>query len=803
MIRVISQYNMKKIIILLIVSFVSFSAKSQVYQLMAQYGYDAKRINFDSTLQIPTTCGVPTLKSVVFVNKKSAIAFDSCNNRFYVYNPKTATWSQVSGGTSLDTTSLSNRINSKADSSIGLQKVLENNNIAYGNLIDLYDTINNKTYEIYINPNTSNVALIGMKDSSDNYLVLQTKGSYNTPSIYFINKGQQQYLNQQDSTSGNLFLPHQNISDVDTLALLDDIRNNTIDTTSLSNRINGKADTISYKSTIVPFANAVGILTGDSTALRYDTKTFMIGSKGAIGEEYALDMDAGRVTLFANFNGLRLNVGSGTSGVIDANKGFSFWNRGTRYAYIGSGGVSNHWFKMDSADLYIPKIAGLSDSMAIIEATTGKIKAKAIPSSYSQNGRFGNDTATIVLAKIHNDAGVTLTNGKVVRWSTSGTNSDIPSVHLANNKHDSASANTLGFVMGTINDNDTGYVILSGKIEKLNTGSFTNGDIIYLDSISGQWTKSKPVAPYHMVYLGVVIKANNGNGSIFVKAQNGYELDEIHDVLITSKLNNQILVYSDTLKIWKNKNINSVLDTTSTIATKSNFALKVNISDTANMLTNYQKSATAMKYTDTTSLSNRINSKLNTSSFDWIITLGQQALGSTIKSVGLGFPNLSSATSSAVLTSGTMRFIAIYLPKSDSLTGVKWMQTTIGNYTANNENRIALYTYNAGTLTLVASSTNDGTLWSTATTGTMGSKAFTSKYYANAGLYFIGLLWSASATTNAPSLAISTNLGSVVNTSDFTNSGRISCTTNTTTIPSSISLSTTSSTIANYGAWVY
>ena len=705
MIRVISQYNMKKIIILLIVSFVSFSAKSQVYQLMAQYGYDAKRINFDSTLQIPTTCGVPTLKSVVFVNKKSAIAFDSCNNRFYIYNPKTATWSQVSGGTSLDTTSLSNRINSKADSSIGLQKVLENNNIAYGNLIDLYDTINNKTYEIYINPNTSNVALIGMKDSSDNYLVLQTKGSYNTPSIYFINKGQQQYLNQQDSTSGNLFLPHQNISDVDTLALLKDIRNftTTIDTAN-------------------KWVNNIYRKTG------IDSIFYKIGST-----EYKL----------------KDSVGSG-------------------------------------------------------------------------NGRFGNDTATIVLAKIHNDAGVTLTNGKVVRWSTSGTNSDIPSVRLANNKHDSTSANTLGFVMGTINDNDTGYVILSGKIEKLNTGSFTNGDIIYLDSISGQWTKSKPVAPYHMVYLGVVIKANNGNGSIFVKAQNGYELDEIHDVLITSKLNNQILVYSDTLKIWKNKNINSVLDTTSTIATKSNltskinysdttstiatksnFALKVNISDTANMLTNYQKSATAMKYTDTASLSNRINSKLNTSSFDWIITLGQQALGSTIKSVGLGFPNLSSATSSAVLTSGTMRFIAIYLPKSDSLTGVKWMQTTIGNYTANNENRIALYTYNAGTLTLVASSTNDGTLWSTATTGTMGSKAFTSKYYANAGLYFIGLLWSASATTTAPSLAISTNLGSVVNTSDFTNSGRISCTTNTTTIPSSISLSTTSSTIANYGAWVY
>jgi hypothetical protein len=72
---------------------------------------------FDSTIQIPTFCGVPTLKSVQFVTKKGAIAFDSCNNRFYTYNPKTLSWSQVSGGGgSTDTTSLSSRINLKLDS---------------------------------------------------------------------------------------------------------------------------------------------------------------------------------------------------------------------------------------------------------------------------------------------------------------------------------------------------------------------------------------------------------------------------------------------------------------------------------------------------------------------------------------------------------------------------------------------------------------------------------------------------------------------------------------------------------------
>jgi hypothetical protein len=71
---------------------------------------------FDSTLQIPTVCGVPTLKSIVKTNKSGAIAYDSCNARFYAYNPKTLTWTAITGGGSTDTTSLSNRINLKIDS---------------------------------------------------------------------------------------------------------------------------------------------------------------------------------------------------------------------------------------------------------------------------------------------------------------------------------------------------------------------------------------------------------------------------------------------------------------------------------------------------------------------------------------------------------------------------------------------------------------------------------------------------------------------------------------------------------------
>jgi hypothetical protein len=56
-----------------------------------------------------------------------------------------------------------------------------------------------------------------------------------------------------------------------------------------------------------------------------------------------------------------------------------------------------------------------------------------------------------------------------------------------------------------------------------------------------------------MVYIGKLITAGN-NGIIDLNIRNGYELDEIHDVLITSKTDNDGLFYETSSGLWKNKN---------------------------------------------------------------------------------------------------------------------------------------------------------------------------------------------------------------------------------------------------------
>ena len=150
---------MKKILIA-VFCFLSLFSKGQVYQSMPQYGYAAHRMSFDSTLQIPTFCGVPTLKSNVL--KFGAIAFDSCNNRFYFYNPKTAVWDTIkSGGGSTDTTSLSNRINLKlniSDTSAMLTKYLRKTDTT-NKFVTSVTKLNDSTIRVIKNTTTTDITL--------------------------------------------------------------------------------------------------------------------------------------------------------------------------------------------------------------------------------------------------------------------------------------------------------------------------------------------------------------------------------------------------------------------------------------------------------------------------------------------------------------------------------------------------------------------------------------------------------------------------------------------------------------------
>jgi hypothetical protein len=135
------------------------------------------------------------------------------------------------------------------------------------------------------------------------------------------------------------------------------------------------------------------------------------------------------------------------------------------------------------------------------------------------------------------------------------------SVALAQANNDLNSASTLGVVTEDINGNQEGFIVTNGQIKQINTtGSlqgetWVDGEVLYLSpTIPGQLTKVKPIAPQHTVIVGFVEYSHPVNGKIFVKVDNGYELDELHNVRITSPTNGQVLTYDNVLSVWKNQN---------------------------------------------------------------------------------------------------------------------------------------------------------------------------------------------------------------------------------------------------------
>ena len=160
-------------------------------------------------------------------------------------------------------------------------------------------------------------------------------------------------------------------------------------------------------------------------------------------------------------------------------------------------------------------------------------------------------STTNVICQVRNTTGATLTKGTVVYIT--GATGQIPTVSKALATSDATSAQTLGLMTADLANNSNGYVTIIGLVTDVNTSAYSDGQQLYLSgTTAGTMTATKPKAPTHLVYVAVVEYAHPVHGKLFVKVQNGYELDEIHDVQITSPANGQTIVYDATNNLWKN-----------------------------------------------------------------------------------------------------------------------------------------------------------------------------------------------------------------------------------------------------------
>ena len=216
----------------------------------------------------------------------------------------------------------------------------------------------------------------------------------------------------------------------------------------------------------------------------------------------------------------------------------------------------------------------LSASLPIALTTTTSGKTISLSSTTALNGYLltadgsggtiwtaastsGSGNAEVLRHSVKNTTGTTIPKGSAVY--VSGATGDNALISLASASSEVTSSKTIGITAESIANDAFGYVIEAGYLTGIDTSATTAGAAVWLGNTPGSLVfVSPPAEPSHSVYLGVVVRVQSNNGSILVKVQNGYELNELHDVFVNSVSTALPLVYSSTSSGWIAQALSSV-----------------------------------------------------------------------------------------------------------------------------------------------------------------------------------------------------------------------------------------------------
>jgi predicted heme/steroid binding protein len=239
----------------------------------------------------------------------------------------------------------------------------------------------------------------------------------------------------------------------------------------------------------------------------------------------------------------------------------------------------------DALSGYVPYV-GATTNVDLGEwgITAGYFQADLTPTQLGAVGRLvwnpqdgtldlgligGNVTLQIgqeQVARVVNGTGSPLSEAEYKAVKIIGAQGQRLQVGLAQANNDPNSKDTLGIVTEDIAANEEGFITTSGIVRKIDTTGalqgevWNDGDTLYLSgTIPGQLTNIKPSAPIHTVIVGFVVYAHQNQGKIYVKVDNGYELEELHDVSPQPYINNGVLYRDTTVNLWKSATIPTVL----------------------------------------------------------------------------------------------------------------------------------------------------------------------------------------------------------------------------------------------------
>jgi len=286
-----AKYKYILTVIFILCTLITYAQPAQ-YTPMTASGYQMKRLKVDSTLHLPSFCGVPNLRGSTV--KDGALAIDTCGGYLYM-------WTNQLGWDTINVTTT-------GGGTQDLQSVLNNGNTSYNRDINLLGRSSGN--QIYISPLDNNwMPFMALGDSIGGGLYQYT---YPQATIEFINKYMSQKLKGQDSTRATIYLPVQTLDATDTLAKLSDVRD-AITTPTLQQVTNAGATTTNQISVLgLRIAND-----GDSIALnRYYDGSFVVTRSNTSDELLRVNDGVGGYLKFGGGDGQFVEIGTNSSGNV-------------------------------------------------------------------------------------------------------------------------------------------------------------------------------------------------------------------------------------------------------------------------------------------------------------------------------------------------------------------------------------------------------------------------------------------------------------------------------------------------------
>lgn len=163
----------------------------------------------------------------------------------------------------------------------------------------------------------------------------------------------------------------------------------------------------------------------------------------------------------------------------------------------------------------------------------------------------------LIPRRVKNNTAGDMVNGQLVYISGGdGTNAYVT---LAQADAEITSADTIAMLTEDVAAGAKGYATMVGIVrgeaaQPIDTSAYAVGDILYLSpDTAGAFTGTKPDAPDHAVVIGHVFRAHATEGQILVNVRNGWELTELHDVLMGDKTEGDLPYWDDTTGVWRNR----------------------------------------------------------------------------------------------------------------------------------------------------------------------------------------------------------------------------------------------------------